>query len=225
MAEERTRFTRRPPDRLSQALFVAFRNQPTRRWSFNELMDVIVAMLRKHNLLAGSDDMYRLRAYEKLQNMVGRALVEKVGKEYSFTDAILEEAIDPPLNVELSTVERLPSTEGIVFMGVGEKILDEICKQKMIGLSPEPEESVVYVWSANCCSQLDARVTTLIGDRLELMETIAEDTHKEFHYDKHSGTWSWCNRGDSIDEWHHGFRNRLSALYDAVEPYLSEDDT
>ena len=32
--------------------------------------------------MSGGEEMLRLRAYEKLQNLVTRGLVEKIGKEY-----------------------------------------------------------------------------------------------------------------------------------------------
>jgi hypothetical protein len=55
---------------------------------------------------------------------------------------------------------------------------------------------------------------------LEEMELIAMDTKKEFVYDKHKGEWLWGNRGDVYQDYFGGFKTRLEALKDAVEPYL-----
>jgi hypothetical protein len=38
--------------------------------------------LKIRNAVSGGEEMLRLRAYEKLQNLVTRGLVEKLGKEY-----------------------------------------------------------------------------------------------------------------------------------------------
>ncbi|MEZ5429785.1 MAG: hypothetical protein R3F31_01100 [Verrucomicrobiales bacterium] len=42
--------------------------------------------------MSGGEEMLRLRAYEKLQNLVTRGLVEKNGKEYRGMDNIVEAA-------------------------------------------------------------------------------------------------------------------------------------
>ena len=57
---------------------------------------------------------------------------------------------------------------------------------------------------------------------LERMEQIAADTKKAFAYDKHNGKWSWFDRdeADNLAAHHTGFATRLSALTDAIEPYL-----
>jgi hypothetical protein len=55
---------------------------------------------------------------------------------------------------------------------------------------------------------------------LEELELVAMDTKKVFMYDKHTGGWFWGNRGDEPENWVGGFKTRLEALKDAVEPYL-----
>ena len=38
--------------------------------------------MKLRNAVSGGEEMLRLRSYEKLQNLVNRGLVEKMGKEY-----------------------------------------------------------------------------------------------------------------------------------------------
>jgi hypothetical protein len=57
---------------------------------------------------------------------------------------------------------------------------------------------------------------------LEQMMLVSEDTKKEFSYNKHSGKWSWKNRGE--DESNGKFDSFFQALQDAVEPYFSEKE-
>ena len=49
---------------------------------FNDLFEEVYENLKKRNAVSGGEEMLRLRAYEKLQNLVTRGLVEKLGKEY-----------------------------------------------------------------------------------------------------------------------------------------------
>jgi len=48
--------------------------------------------LKKRNAVSGGEEMLRLRAYEKLQNLVNRGLVQKDGKQYRGLERILEAA-------------------------------------------------------------------------------------------------------------------------------------
>jgi len=57
---------------------------------------------------------------------------------------------------------------------------------------------------------------------LEQMMLVSEDTKKEFSYNKHSGKWSWKNRGEN--ESNGEFDLFFQALSDAVEPYFSEKE-
>jgi hypothetical protein len=59
---------------------------------------------------------------------------------------------------------------------------------------------------------------------VERWERIAQDTKKEFVYDKHAGTWYWHDRGDGGVPEATGFATRREALLDAIGPYLEEDE-
>lgn len=64
-------------------------------FGFNELFEVVYENLKARNAVSGGEEMLRLRAYEKLQNLVTRGLVEKNGKEYRGLENIVE-ASQPP---------------------------------------------------------------------------------------------------------------------------------
>lgn len=76
----RTRFSRRVPDHVTDELVTVLSNKQT--FGFNELFEVVYENLKARNAVSGGEEMLRLRAYEKLQNLVTRGLVEKNGKEY-----------------------------------------------------------------------------------------------------------------------------------------------
>jgi hypothetical protein len=51
-------------------------------YEFKDLFDVVHENLKARNAASGGEEMLRLRSYEKLQNLVGRGLVEKKLKIY-----------------------------------------------------------------------------------------------------------------------------------------------
>ena len=84
----RTRFSRRIPDHLTDELVVVLSNPDT--YQFNALFGLVYANLKEKNAVSGGEEMLRLRAYEKLQNLVTRGLVEKSLKTYRGLDRIEE---------------------------------------------------------------------------------------------------------------------------------------
>jgi hypothetical protein len=82
----RTRFSRRIPDHVTDEL-VNVLSTP-RIFEFNSLFGLVYENLKKRNAVSGGEEMLRLRAYEKLQNLVGRNLVEKVAKTYRGLEGI-----------------------------------------------------------------------------------------------------------------------------------------
>lgn len=77
---KRTRFSRRLPDHVTDELVNALTIKKT--YEFNTLFEAVYEQLKLRNAVSGGEEMLRLRAYEKLQNLVGRGLVEKIGKTY-----------------------------------------------------------------------------------------------------------------------------------------------
>ena len=51
-------------------------------FEFKPLFEILHEKLRERNAANGGEEMLRLRAYEKLQNLVSRGMVKKTGKKY-----------------------------------------------------------------------------------------------------------------------------------------------
>ena len=47
-------------------------------FEFKPLFDIVLSDLRKRNLANGGEEMLRLRAYEKLQGLVGQGAVNRI---------------------------------------------------------------------------------------------------------------------------------------------------
>jgi len=86
---KRTRFSRRIPDHVTDEL-VNVLGGNSKLFGFNDLFEDVYERLKERNAVSGGEEMLRLRAYEKLQNLVTRGLVEKDGKEYRGLDRIEE---------------------------------------------------------------------------------------------------------------------------------------
>ena len=85
----KTRFSRRIPDHVTDEL-VNVLGHSKKAFGFNDLFEKVYENLKARNAVSGGEEMLRLRAYEKLQNLVTRGLVEKKGKEYRGLDRIEE---------------------------------------------------------------------------------------------------------------------------------------
>ena len=73
-------FSRRGPDRVAEELAAVLSKKAS--FEFKALFDIVHANLRERNQAGGGEEMLRLRAYEKLQNLVRAGIVKKSGKEY-----------------------------------------------------------------------------------------------------------------------------------------------
>ena len=78
--QRKSAFSRRLPDLVTEEL-VGVLSQKT-SFEFKQLFDLVHEKLRKRNAASGGEEMLRLRAYEKLQNLVSRGMVKKTGKKY-----------------------------------------------------------------------------------------------------------------------------------------------
>lgn len=85
---KRTRFSRRLPDHVTDELVAVLSEKKV--FGFNDLFERVFENLKVRNAVSGGEEMLRLRAYEKLQNLVTRGLVEKIGKEYKGTARVHE---------------------------------------------------------------------------------------------------------------------------------------
>lgn len=86
---KKTRFTRRMPDHVTDEL-VNVLTADDKFFGFNELFEKVFDRLKERNAVSGGEEMLRLRAYEKLQNLVTRGMVEKNGKEYKGLERLPE---------------------------------------------------------------------------------------------------------------------------------------
>ena len=72
-------FSRRVPDLVTEELVAVLSRRAS--FEFKQLFDIVHENLRARNAASGGEEMLRLRAYEKLQNLVARGAVRKTGKE------------------------------------------------------------------------------------------------------------------------------------------------
>jgi hypothetical protein len=90
-------FSRRGPDRVTEELATVLSAKAS--FEFKPLFDLVHANLRARNAASGGEEMLRLRAYEKLQNLVQGGIVKKTGKKYR--------GVAPALQTFFETVTEL----------------------------------------------------------------------------------------------------------------------
>ena len=77
---KKTAFSRRLPDLVTEELASVLSSRSN--YEFKDIFALVHANLKARNAASGGEEMLRLRAYEKLQNLVGRGMVKKDGKKY-----------------------------------------------------------------------------------------------------------------------------------------------
>jgi len=80
-------FSRRGPDNVTEEVARVVSRAGSHE--FKVLFLEVHANLKARNLTGGGEEMLRLRAYEKLQNLVAAGIVNKKGKEYFGVPAAL----------------------------------------------------------------------------------------------------------------------------------------
>ncbi|MGB8355711.1 MAG: hypothetical protein WCD79_17560 [Chthoniobacteraceae bacterium] len=73
-------FSRRGPDFVTEELASVLSTKAS--FEFKALFDIVHENLRERKVAGGGEEMLRLRAYEKLQNLVQAGMVKKTGKKY-----------------------------------------------------------------------------------------------------------------------------------------------
>ena len=91
---KKTAFSRRLPDLVTEELAAVLSSKSS--FEFKELFDIVHENLKNRNAASGGEEMLRLRAYEKLQNLVARGMVKKEMKKYKGTPK------------QLATLETIP---------------------------------------------------------------------------------------------------------------------
>lgn len=143
-------FSRRLPDLVTEEL-VAVLNQK-KSFEFKALFDLVHANLRARNAASGGEEMLRLRAYEKLQNLVSRGMVKKTLKEYKGQPNILM-ALPQPMP---PFVPHVPAANAVVIRSIYEeddvvvapiiplaKVLAPIKPVEAVKVAPKPKKVVV----------------------------------------------------------------------------------
>lgn len=104
-------FSRRLPDLVTEELVAAL--TPGDSFEFKALFDVVHAALRARNAASGGEEMLRLRAYEKLQSLVSRGMVQKTLKQYKGLPNLHKALPQPPVPVDAAAaVDGVPAVEG-----------------------------------------------------------------------------------------------------------------
>ena len=78
--QKKNAFSRRLPDLVTEELVTVLSQKKS--FEFKQLFSIVHENLRQRNAASGGEEMLRLRAYEKLQNLVARGVVKKNGKIY-----------------------------------------------------------------------------------------------------------------------------------------------
>jgi hypothetical protein len=78
-------FSRRLPDVLTKELIFVLSKKTS--YEFKPLFEVVHDNLRRRNAAHGGEDLLRLRAYEKLHDLVSSGAVKKNGKIFSGNSA------------------------------------------------------------------------------------------------------------------------------------------
>src|SRR5207237_10241434 len=73
-------FSRRVPDLVTEELVAVLSRRAS--YEFKELFDIVHENLRARNAASGGEEMLRVRADEKLQNLVARGAVKTNGNQY-----------------------------------------------------------------------------------------------------------------------------------------------
>jgi hypothetical protein len=96
-------FSRRGPDTVAEEVARVLSSKTA--YEFKALFLVVHANLKARNVAGGGEEMLRLRAYEKLQNLVAAGIVSKKGKEYVGVPAALTVFFDTAaeLNAKFAT--------------------------------------------------------------------------------------------------------------------------
>ena len=81
-------FSRRLPDVVTRELVFVLSQKTS--YEFKPLFEVVHDNLRRRNAAHGGEELLRLRAYEKLHNLVDSGAVKKNGKLFTGNSAALD---------------------------------------------------------------------------------------------------------------------------------------
>jgi len=101
-------FSRRGPDHVAEELATVLSKKTA--YEFKELFLLVHANLRARNAASGGEEMLRLRAYEKLQNLVSAGVVKKTGSKYRGVASAIVKFFEAAaeINAKFSAARRVP---------------------------------------------------------------------------------------------------------------------
>ena len=110
-------FSRRGPDHIAEELATVLSEKIG--YEFKPLFLVVYANLKERKAAGGGEEMLRLRAYEKLQNLVTAGFVKKTGKVYRGVGSALTKFFETAaeLNAKFAA-DRLSRTPAIAAVAV-----------------------------------------------------------------------------------------------------------
>jgi hypothetical protein len=97
LMQRKSAFSRRGPDLVTEELVAVLTKKTS--FEFKQLFDMVHERLRARNAASGGEEMLRLRAYEKLQNLVSRGMVKKTGKKYKGLASLAKALTPDPIPV------------------------------------------------------------------------------------------------------------------------------
>ena len=110
--QKKNAFSRRLPDLVTEELVSVLSQRSS--FEFKQLFEMVHENLRARNAASGGEEMLRLRAYEKLQNLVQRGLVKKTGKKYKGLASALAAAVAASAaSVAQASAEARPVPAGV----------------------------------------------------------------------------------------------------------------
>ena len=106
--QKKNAFSRRVPDLVTEELVSVLSQKSS--FEFKQLFEIVYENLRARNAASGGEEMLRLRAYEKLQNLVARGMVRKNGKKYKgLLSALAAASSYPSLTVTVNVAANAPA--------------------------------------------------------------------------------------------------------------------
>ena len=118
---KKTAFSRRLPDLVTEELASVLSSRSN--YEFKDIFALVHANLKARNAASGGEEMLRLRAYEKLQNLVARGMVKKEGKKYK------------GIPKQLATLETFPPAPGAPIIS-GAKVVPVVPAAPVVKASP-----------------------------------------------------------------------------------------
>jgi hypothetical protein len=103
-------FSRRLPDVVTNELVFVLSQKTS--YEFKPLFEVVHDNLRRRNAAHGGQELLRLRAYEKLHNLVSCGAVEKKGKIFTGNAAALGAMAAKVPHTASSTSDRMTPSQG-----------------------------------------------------------------------------------------------------------------